>query len=106
MPALRLPPLAVQTLIENGIDTRWRHIGWDRRFGCWRARPEDGCRLTFPTPAWVYAGVRTGGHSLDNCANRLAMLFGDTADLRVTRQDGWTTVRLMFPVVAPTSAQA
>jgi hypothetical protein len=34
------------------------------------------------------------------------MLFGDTADLRVTRQDGWTTVRMMFPVVAPAATQA
>jgi hypothetical protein len=33
-------------------------------------------------------------------------LFGDTADLRVTRHDGWTTVRLMFPVVAPASVRA
>jgi signal transduction histidine kinase len=46
------------------------------------------------------------GHGLDNLRNRLAMLFGGTADLQVTRHDGWTTVRLMFPVVAPAATRA
>ena len=43
------------------------------------------------------------GHGLDNLRNRMAMLFGETADMQVTRQEGWTTVCLMFPVAAPTS---
>ena len=41
------------------------------------------------------------GHGLDNLRSRLAALFGNAAELRVERRDGWTTVTLQVPAVAP-----
>jgi two-component system sensor histidine kinase AlgZ len=98
---LRLPPLAVQTLIENSIKYA---VAPDRQGGEIRvlARETEG-RLQIDVsdtgPGFKLESAPLG-HGLDNLRNRLAMLFGDNADLRVTRQDGWTTVRLMFPVAA------
>jgi len=104
---LRLPPLAVQTLIENSIKYA---VAPDRMGGEIRVLArETGGRLRIDVsdtgPGFSLESAPSG-HGLDNLRNRLAMLFGDTADLRVTRQDGWTTVRLMFPATAPVSARA
>lgn len=104
---LRLPPLAVQTLIENSIKYA---VAPDRAGGEIRVvARETGGRLQIDvsdTGPGFSLEAAPSGHGLDNLRNRLAMLFGDTADLKVTRQDGWTTVRLMFPVVAPASVRA
>jgi len=104
---LRLPPLAVQTLIENSIKYA---VAPDRMGGEIRvlARETEG-RLQIDvsdTGPGFSLEFAPSGHGLDNLRNRLAMLFGGTADLRVTRHDGWTTVRLMFPVVAPAATRA
>jgi len=104
---LRLPPLAVQTLIENSIKYA---VAPDRQGGEIRVLArETGGRLQIEVsdtgPGFSLESAPSG-HGLDNLRNRLAMLFGETADLKVTRQDGWTTVRLMFPVVAPAAVKA
>ncbi len=88
---LRLPPLAVQTLIENSIKYA---IAPDRLGGEIRvlARETDG-RLQIEvsdTGPGFSLKAAPAGHGLDNLRNRLTMLFGETADLRVSRQDGWT----------------
>jgi sensor histidine kinase YesM len=103
---LRLPPLAVQTLIENSIKYA---VAPDRMGGEIRvlAHETEGrlqIEVSDTGPGFLLESAPPG-HGLDNLRNRLAMLFGDTADLRVTRQEGWTTVRLMFPVVAPAANQ-
>jgi two-component system, LytTR family, sensor histidine kinase AlgZ len=103
---LRLPPLAVQTLIENSIKYA---VAPDRMGGEIRVLAhETAGRLQIEVsdtgPGFLLESAPPG-HGLDNLRNRLAMLFGETADLRVTRQEGWTTVRLMFPVVAPAANQ-
>ena len=103
---LRLPPLSVQTLIENSIKYA---VAPDRQGGEIRVLArEAGGRLQIEVsdtgPGFSLESAPSG-HGLDNLRNRLAMLFGETADLRVTRQDGWTTVRLMLPVVAPAAPQ-
>lgn len=104
---LRLPPLAVQTLIENSIKYA---IAPDRQGGEIRvfAREAEG-RLQIDVsdtgPGFSLESA-PNGHGLDNLRNRLAMLFGETADLKVTRHDGWTTVRLLFPLAAPTAVRA
>jgi sensor histidine kinase YesM len=95
---LRLPPLAVQTLIENSIKFA---IAPERQGGEIRVlaqQTDDHLQIeVFDTGPGFSLESAPAGHGLDNLRNRLAMLFGNTADLRVTRQDGWTTVRLLFP---------
>ncbi len=95
---LRLPPLAVQTLIENSIKFA---IAPDRRGGEIRvlAQRTDGrlqIEVSDTGPGFSLDSAQPG-HGLDNLRNRLAMLFGNTADLQVTRRDDWTTVRLLLP---------
>jgi sensor histidine kinase YesM len=104
---LRLPPLAVQTLIENSIKFA---VAPDRAGGEIRvlARETEGrlqIEVSDTGPGFSLESAPSG-HGLDNLRNRLAMLFGEAADLRVTRQDGWTTVRLVFPVAAPAAVRA
>jgi sensor histidine kinase YesM len=95
---LRLPPLAVQTLIENSIKFA---IAPERRGGEIRVLAQQtGGQLQIEVsdtgPGFSLASAGPG-HGLDNLRNRLAILFGNAADLRVTRHNGWTTVRLLFP---------
>jgi sensor histidine kinase YesM len=104
---LRLPPLAVQTLIENSIKYA---VAPDRQGGEIRVLArETGGRLQIEVsdtgPGFSLESAPSG-HGLDNLRNRLAMLFGEAADLKVTRHDGWTTVRLMFPVVGSAAVKA
>jgi LytS/YehU family sensor histidine kinase len=95
---LRVPPLAVQTLVENSIKFA---VAPDRQGGEIRvlAQHIEG-RLQIDVsdtgPGFSLESA-AAGHGLDNLRNRLAVLFGDSADLKVTRRDGWTTVRLLFP---------
>jgi len=102
-----LPPLAVQTLIENSIKYA---VAPDRQGGeIHVVAGEVGGRLHIhvsDTGPGFSLESAPSGHGLDNLRNRLAMLFGENADLQVTRHDGWTTVRLIFPVVATASVQA
>jgi LytS/YehU family sensor histidine kinase len=104
---LRLPPLAVQTLIENSIKFAVApdRMGGEIRVLAREAKGRLQIEVSDTGPGFALESVASG-HGLDNLRNRLAMLFGDTADLRVTRQEGWTTVRLMIPVVAPVPVQA
>ena len=101
-PDLRLPPLAVQTLVENSI----KHaIAPDRQGGEIRVRAHqaDGrlrVEVSDTGPGFTMEAA-TAGHGLDNLRNRLAILFGSAAGLNVTRQDGWTTVTLVAPVATP-----
>jgi sensor histidine kinase YesM len=103
---LRLPPLAVQTLIENSIKFAVApdRMGGEIRVLAREAKGRLEIEVSDTGPGFSLESVPSG-HGLDNLRNRLTMLFGDMADLRVTRQDGWTTVRVMFPIVAPVPAQ-
>ena len=95
---LRVPPLAVQTLVENSIKFA---VAPDRQGGEIRvsAQQMEGrlqIEVSDTGPGFSLESA-AAGHGLDNLRNRLAVLFGDSADLKVTRRDRWTTVRLLFP---------
>jgi len=99
----RVPPLAVQTLVENSI----KHvIAPDRQGGEIRVRAnqENGILQIEVSDTGPGFALETAapGHGLDNLRSRLAMLFGGKAELRVARQDGWTTVSLILPQEAAT----
>jgi sensor histidine kinase YesM len=94
----RVPPLAVQTLVENSI----KHaIAPDRQGGEIRVRAnqENGILRIDVSDTGPGFALETAapGHGLDNLRSRLAMLFSGKAELRVSRQDEWTTVSLILP---------
>ncbi len=97
-PQLHLPPLAVQTLVENSIKYA---IAPDRQGGEIRVRAYHSqgrlhVEVSDTGPGFALEAV-TAGHGLDNLRNRLAMLFDGKADFGVARRDGWTTVSLVMP---------
>jgi sensor histidine kinase YesM len=95
---LAVPPLAVQTLVENSIKYAVAPnreggeilVRADQRNGCLRIEVADtgsGFALESAPP----------GHGLDNLRGRLAVLFDGLAELNVRRSEGWTTVSLSVP---------
>jgi LytS/YehU family sensor histidine kinase len=95
--AVQVPPLAVQTLVENSV----KHGIAPRREGgkvTVRARRvEGGLRLEVidDGPGFTPASI-TAGHGLDNLQSRLTTLFGDSACLQVAG----STVAVTLPVAA------
>jgi sensor histidine kinase YesM len=96
--AARVPPLAVQTLVENSIKFA---IAPDRHGGEIRVhvRHANGAihiDVSDTGPGFTLDAAAPG-HGLDNLRNRLAMLYEGRASLSVSRADGWTVVSLILP---------
>jgi two-component system sensor histidine kinase AlgZ len=97
--SLKVPPLSIQTLVENSIKFAVApnreggevRVSADRNNGSLRVNVADtGEGFTLESvPA---------GHGLDNLRSRLAVLYGESAELRVGQSDGWTTVSMKVPV--------
>jgi two-component system sensor histidine kinase AlgZ len=96
--ASAVPPLAVQTLVENSI----KHAIAPRPHGG-RIRVDaaavDG-RLLINVwddgPGFTAEAIRPG-HGLDNVQGRLAARFGDAGSLSIARHEGGTRVTLAMP---------
>jgi sensor histidine kinase YesM len=96
--AYEVPPLAVQTLVENSI----KHAIAPRPGGG-RVRVEaaahDGCLVVGvwdDGPGFTMSAA-IPGHGLENLQSRLTARFGDAAALSVTRRDGGTLVSVSLP---------
>ncbi len=92
-----VPPMAVQSLVENAV----KHGIMVRGEGdiIVNVTPgETGLRVEVRDtgPGFDLTAVPTG-HGLDNLVERLQALFGDSAGLRVFRQDDQTVVELALP---------
>ncbi len=99
---LTVPPLSVQTLVENSIKYA---VAPDRRGGEIRVQAGrlNGCLhigVADTGPGFSMDSAHAG-QGLDNLRSRLGALFGSAADLRVDRLNGWTTVTLQVPAGAP-----
>jgi LytS/YehU family sensor histidine kinase len=96
---LQVPPLSVQTLVENSIKFAVApnieggeiRIRADRTNGRLRIDVAD-------TGAGFSLDSAPSGHGLDNLRGRLDVLFGHDAELSVARENGWTTVSMKVPV--------
>src|SRR2546425_403656 len=93
-----VPPLAIQTLVENAI----KHA-ITPRVGGGRLRVEatvrgDHVRLSVwdDGPGFRPDAMRAG-HGLDNLRGRLAARFGTDASLEIGRRDGGTLVTVALP---------
>jgi two-component system sensor histidine kinase AlgZ len=95
---IQVPPLAVQTLVENAV----KHAVAPRRDGAEirvrTAIADGGLRIAVSdTGPGFPAADSSPGHGLDNLRGRLTVLFGEAEPLEILRQDGWTTVRFRVP---------
>lgn len=95
---LEVPPLALQTLVENSI----KHVvSANRRGGDIRvaARLEAGCLILEASddgPGFELSALQHG-HGLDNLRERLAALFHGAGRLEIARRDGRMVVSLAVP---------
>lgn len=97
--ALQVPPLALQTLVENAI----KHVVSRRTEGATIAIKStlEADRLRMEVmddgPGFSLESIEPD-HGLGNLIARLELLFGEHGQLSVTRKDENTIVTLLFPV--------
>ena len=96
---VKVPPLALQSLVENSI----KHVVSQRAEGATlrvSAQVEgDRVRLEVSDdgPGFSLESI-TPEHGLGNLVSRLELLFGDRGQFSMARVNGNTVVRLQFPV--------
>src|SRR5262249_30701735 len=104
-----VPPLAVQTLVENSVKHAIapRPKGGTLRIGA--ARAGDALRLTVwdDGPGFTTDAMRPG-HGLDGLRSRLEARYGAAATLSVDRREGGTLVTVSLPLAreAPCTCSA
>jgi sensor histidine kinase YesM len=95
----QVPPLALQTLVENSI----KHVVSQRAEGAAiqvSVSAEDKhirLQVIDDGPGFSLQSI-TPEHGLGNLVSRLELLFGERGQLSVSRQDETTVVTLSFPV--------
>jgi LytS/YehU family sensor histidine kinase len=96
---VKVPPLALQTLVENSI----KHVVSQRAEGATikvvGSTEDDRIRLRVidDGPGFLLESI-TPEHGLGNLVSRLELLFGERGQLSVARKDQTTEVTLLFPV--------
>jgi sensor histidine kinase YesM len=96
--AALVPPLALQTLVENSLKyaVNARRHGATVRIGA--QRDERLLRLVVSDDGPGFSSMELpAGHGLSNLQERLYALFGDQANLDVSSEPGNTSVRLSLP---------
>jgi two-component system, LytTR family, sensor histidine kinase AlgZ len=96
---MKIPPLSIQTLVENSIKYA---VASRREGGEVRVFAEHHNGILRVNVADTGEGFALesapAGHGLDTLRSRLAVLYGESAVLGVGHADGWTTVTMMVPV--------
>jgi two-component system, LytTR family, sensor histidine kinase AlgZ len=95
---VKIPPLSIQTLVENSIKfaVAPNRDGGDVRVSADR---NDGFLLVnvADTGGGFSLESAPSGHGLDILRSRLQVLFGDAAEMTVSRAEDWTTVSVKVP---------
>lgn len=101
--SVKLPPLALQTIVENSI----KHVAAQRtapvHITITAAQHNSLCELTVTDdgPGFSLADV-SPDHGLANLNGRLELLFGEAAQLTVDRIGNNTAVKIQIPALDPT----
>lgn len=98
--AVKVPPLALQTVVENSI----KHVAAQRTapvsIGIFAARLDNHCELTVTDDGSGFSLADISpDHGLANLMDRLELLYGEVAELAVNRTDRNTTaVTIRIPI--------
>jgi LytS/YehU family sensor histidine kinase len=100
---VKVPPLALQSLVENAV----KHVVSQRSQGAriqvfgTVSGPTESARICLEVqddgPGFSLDAI-TPEHGLGNLIARIELLFGPAGQLEVTRENEKTVVRLSFPV--------
>jgi two-component system, LytTR family, sensor histidine kinase AlgZ len=95
---LELPPMALQTLVENSIKhaVSNRGQGGEVRIAARIAQENLTIEVSDDGPGFSLQDIKPG-HGLENLRERLAALFDAAGQLEVTRRNGCTVVALAVP---------
>jgi Histidine kinase len=93
-----VPPLAVQTLVENSVKHAIAPRPGGGRIRVTAAATADELQLNVwdDGPGFTAEAIRAG-HGLENLQSRLAARYGETAALTVGSRDGGTLVTVTLP---------
>jgi len=96
--SVRVPPLALQTLVENSVKhvAARRPQGASLRISASRDAGSVVLEVLDDGPGFSLEAT-TPEHGLGNLASRLELLFGSAARLETAREDGGWAVRIAFP---------
>jgi two-component system, LytTR family, sensor histidine kinase AlgZ len=94
----RVPPLAVQTLVENSVKYAIapNRSGGEIRIACTRANGHLRVEINDQGPPFTLESA-PAGHGLDNLKDRLRTLFGSQAALTLERRENHNSVILSVP---------
>jgi LytS/YehU family sensor histidine kinase len=97
----QVPPLAVQTLVENSVKfaVAASRVGGDIRIAGARDNGLLRVEVSDDGPSFQLESA-PAGHGLDNLKGRLAALFGEQAALTVERRENRNSVCLAVPQAA------
>jgi sensor histidine kinase YesM len=95
----QVPPLAVQTLVENSVKhaIAGRREGGEVRIAA-RASGDGLALSVSDTGPGFRLEQAQPGHGIDNLIGRLAVLFGDAAAISTAHEDGRPAVRIAVPL--------
>jgi two-component system, LytTR family, sensor histidine kinase AlgZ len=98
MDSIKVPPLAVQCLVENSVKhvVAQRPAGAAIRISCAMNNGHARLEVIDDGPGFSLGAI-TPEHGLGNLVARLDLLFGDQGKLDVVREHEKTVVRLSFP---------
>jgi len=93
-----VPPLAIQTLVENSVKHAIAPRPSGGRIRVAAAATADELRLTVwdDGPGFTAAAMQAG-HGLENLQSRLVARYGEAATLTIGRRDGGTLVTVALP---------
>lgn len=97
---LAVPPLALQTLVENSVkhSIATRRAGGEIRIEARSNKRRLILEVWDDGPGFDLAAA-PGGHGLDNLCGRLASLFDGDAELTIARKDNGAAVMISLPQV-------
>jgi two-component sensor histidine kinase len=98
---VQVPPLAVQTLVENSVKhaVAPRREGGEVRVACRLAEGRVLLEVSDDGPGFVRDFDGSGGLGLETLEGRLAAIYGSAAALSVAREGGRTLVSIALPAV-------
>lgn len=96
---VKIPPLSIQTLVENSIKHTVAPIreGGEVRVSAVRNNGSLQVKVADTGEGFALESV-PAGHGLDNLRARLAVLYGESAELKVGQSDGRTMVSMKVPI--------